>query len=229
MASTSQPFIDCFGTEWLMFRDWGYLDAPPPGKELEYKGALWHETQRAFRLKTFLDGRLDNQLVLDAGCGNGRFTRAALDQGAKTVLAVDLGWGVDAAHHHHRSDRRVHTIQASLFDLPIAPVDAAFSLGVLMHTGDAPRAFASVARVVRPDGLLGVRLYHKGNRAYETLDRSIRAVTTRLPKWGQLATAHALAHSGRALLWVDRAIPGLRSRSYSIIHNWPTVHHNLDW
>lgn len=221
--------IDRFGAEWLMFRDWGYLDELPPGRELEHKGGLWSETQRAFRLKTFLDGRLDGKLVLDAGCGNGRFTRAALDQGAGAVLGVDLGWGVEAAHFHHRDDPRVHIIQASLLDLPIGPVEAAFSLGVLMHTGDAPRAFAAVAACVEPGGLFGVRLYHKGNGAYETLDRSIRAVTTRLPKWGQRATARGLALVGRGIHRLDRLRPGFGARAYAIVHHWPTIHHNLDW
>lgn len=223
--------IDRFGAEWLAFRDWGYLREPPAGADAEeYRGGLWANTLSAFTSKTFLPGRLDGRLVLDAGCGNGRFTAAALEHGAREVIAVDIGWGVDATFERHRADPRVHVVQASLFELPVRRVEAAFSLGVLMHTGDAARAFTRIAAAVEPGGLLAVRLYHQGNWVYETLDRTIRSVTTRLGKPAQMRLASRLARLGR---WVRererRGRPGLSEKWYRILHHWPTVHHNLDW
>lgn len=227
--------IDRFGAEWLHFRDWGYHATPPNGDALEYQGGLWSNTLAAFRAKTFLDDKLHGKLVLDAGCGNGRFSAAALASGARGVLSVDIGWGVDATFEHHRDDPRVHVVQASLFDLPIRAVDSAFSLGVLMHTGDAARAFAHIARLIAPGGLFAVRLYHRGNWAYERTDAAIRSITTRLTKPAQLRFARRMATLGSRLISSDatpkRAPDRLskRARWYQVLRNWPTVHHNLDW
>ncbi|HZW11393.1 MAG TPA: class I SAM-dependent methyltransferase [Phycisphaerales bacterium] len=223
--------IDRFGAEWLAFRDWGYHAEPPNGDALEFQGGLWGNTLAAFRSKTFLGGRLDDRLVLDAGCGNGRFTAAALALGAREVIAVDIGWGVEAAFEHHKADRRVHVVQASLFELPVRAVEIAFSLGVLMHTGDAAGAFAQIARVVAPGGLFAVRMYHRGNWAYEAVDGAIRGTTTRLGKRSQLRFARAMAAVGRRIASAEARLarPGLRMRVYQVLRNWPTVHHNLDW
>lgn len=225
--------IDRFGAEWIRYRDWGHRTAPPQGADLQdWRGGLWENTLSAFCSKTFLDDKVSNGLVLDAGCGNGRFVAASLHFGARTVIGVDIGWGVDMAHQRFRSDPRVHLVQASLFELPIGMVDIAFSLGVLMHTGNARRAYLSVARRVRPGGLMAARLYHRGNWAHEVVDGSIRAVTTRLTKGGQIRFARAMASFGRAIEKreasnADRA--GLRMRWYQVLRNWPTEHHNLDW
>ncbi|MCH9057742.1 MAG: class I SAM-dependent methyltransferase [Planctomycetes bacterium] len=221
--------MDRFGDEWRVFRDWGYHDQAPEGREAEFQGGLWANTLSAFASKTFLCGRVGGKLCLDAGCGNGRFTAAALAGGAGEVIAMDIGWGVEAAFEHHRDDPRVHVVQASLFDLPIRRVDVAFSIGVLMHTGDAQRAFMRVASVVGPGGLLAVRMYHRGNIAYELTDRALRMATTRLSRRRQMRLAERMAGFGRWLCERDAAAPGTRVRWYSVVRNWPTVHHNLDW
>lgn len=231
-ATLEARTIDRFGSEWLRFRDWGWHESCPSGADpLEYHGGLLEHTRAAFRSKTFLEGRVAGKRCLDAGCGNGRFTRAALECGADSVIGVDLGWAVDAFHEHHRLDPRAHVVQASLFDLPLREVDVAFSIGVLMHTGDAPRAFRSIAEIVRPGGEVAVRLYHRGNWAYEVTDRVIRGLTTRLTKSQQAGFAEVMAGFGRSLIEDDRGrlFGPSRMRWYSILRNWPTQHHNIDW
>lgn len=224
--------IDRFGSEWLRFRDWGWHERPPPGADpMEFHGGLVENTRAAFRSKTFLADRVNGRLCLDAGCGNGRFTRAALECGASEVIGIDLGWGVEAFHEHHHADPRVHVVQASLFELPIRGVDVAFSIGVLMHTGDAARAFRCIAEVVRPGGEFAVRLYHRGNWAYEATDRLVRAVTTSLGKRQQSDLTDVLSGFGKRIMESDHgAVFGpTRMRWYQVLRNWPTSHHNLDW
>lgn len=223
--------IDSFGDEWQRFRDWGHLEQSPGGDDVAYRGGLWDHTLSAFRGKTFLSDRIAGKLCLDAGCGNGRFTAAALHEGASSVVSVDLGWGVDATQQRFRHDPRVHVVQASLFELPIHTFDVAFSIGVLMHTGDALSAFTRIAMAVPPSGLFAVRLYHKGNSVYETLDRSVRAATTRLSPVTQRAICRVMASIGRAVNTADERFSNglLKDRAYRLFHTWPTFHHNVDW
>ena len=49
-----------------------------------------------------------------------------------------------------------------------------------MHTGNAKRATAALARLVRPGGTVTVHLYGKGNVIYEAVDWSLRKWTTRM-------------------------------------------------
>jgi len=215
--------IDRFGHEWQVFREGGYHDAAVVGDEPSFRGGRWIDTLSAFRSKTFLEGLIDGALCLDAGCGNGRFSAAAAASGAAGVIGVDIGWGVDAAFDRHRDNPKINIVQGSLFELPVRGVDAAFSIGVLMHTGDAARAFRSVAGAVVPGGLMAVRMYHRGNWAYEVVDGGIRRVTTLLGKPAQMRFARAMARLGQ------RLDGPARMKWYRVLRNWPTVHHNLDW
>jgi len=52
---------------------------------------------------------------------------------------------------------------------------------VLHHTPDPRRAFAQIARTVKPGGRLAVWLYRKNTPPQEWLNTGLRRVTTRLP------------------------------------------------
>ncbi len=77
----------------------------------------------------------------------------------------------------------VAILQADLLDLPLMPeaFDFVFSIGVLHHSPDPRRAFAQVARKVKPGGQLAVWLYRKNVLPQEWVNSALRAVSTRLP------------------------------------------------
>jgi SAM-dependent methyltransferase/uncharacterized protein YbaR (Trm112 family) len=171
LDALKQHTIANFGFEWLTYDRFGWDD---PVYNLEYERGI-------FQRKTLLTPEdLFGATVLDAGCGNGRYTYWAA-QGAARVFGVDLGDGVEAAHRNTRSLPNVQILQADLFAVPFAPatLDVIFSLGVLMHTGDAHRAMSGLAERLRPAGLLAVHLYGRGNLIYEWIDQTLRARTTR--------------------------------------------------
>jgi len=223
-----------FGFEWRYFRDWGWLEAYPevPQAQEEFYGGLSEHTRMAFWSKSlFSEGDLHAGMkVLDAGCGNGRFTNEAAKSGA-VVVGVDLGEGVYSAFEHTRLLPNVHIVRGDLFRLPFADetFQSVFSIGVLMHTGNAKEATYSLSRVVKCDGLLLVHVYGKGRRGYEFLDALIRSITTRLSIQNQMRFANVTASLARRL----RKGGPLRSR----IHRWvfsyinllPTEHHMFDW
>lgn len=116
-------------------------------------------TQGIFEQKTgWTKQDLQGQVVLDAGCGCGRFSQVAASYGASVI-------GVDGSTHGIEAAKALVPmgtfVQANLLRLPVPSdsVDKAFSIGVLHHTSDAFRAFSEVARVVKPGGELAVWLY----------------------------------------------------------------------
>ena len=225
--------IDRFGFEWRHFRDWGWLTEYPdvPNADERFYGGLIKHTQGAFRSKSLFqeDDLRQGHLVLDAGCGNGRFTNQAAQTGAE-VIGIDLGWGVYSAFEHMRSAPNVHIVRGDLFRMPFADetFDRIFSIGVLMHTGNAAAAFDSIARTLHTDGLLVAHVYGRGWLAYEMLDALIRSVTTRLSIEKQMAFARATAATARQLRggkWRRYLYRGL----FWFINLLPTEHHMFDW
>lgn len=101
---------------------------------------------------------LSGRVVLDAGCGVGRFAALAGSYGA-TVIGLDASPSALAGAAHNAPAAML--VQGDLLATPIADeaVDVAFSVGVLHHTADPREAFLRLARTVKRGGLLGVWLY----------------------------------------------------------------------
>lgn len=141
------------------------------------------EDEAVFAVKTGVAPRdLAGLLVLDAGCGGGRYARVAGRHGAR-VVGVDLSAAVEKAAALCADLPDVAIVQADLTRLPLAEgtFDLVFSIGVLHHGPDPRGAFAEVARRVKPGGRLAVWLYRRNTAPQEWLNSALRAVTTRLP------------------------------------------------
>lgn len=115
------------------------------------RGDFWRKTG-------WTPADIAGRTVLDGGCGAGRYLAVAAGAGARVV-------GIDATPHALAASRAnvpgATLAQADLLALPIrdGAVDAAYSLGVLHHTADPARAFAELARTVRPGGRVSVWVY----------------------------------------------------------------------
>lgn len=180
-------------------------------------GYQWHEfsttqllpdyAEANFRRKTGLRlEELKGKVVLDIGCGMGRFAEVATRWGA-TVVGIDLSAAVEMAARN-LEDRNFLALQADVMALPFAPesFDCIYSIGVLHHTPDAEKAFKNLPRYLKPGGSLAVWLYSGYNKWYRFSDQ-YRKVTHRLPiRW-----LHAFLRIVVPILyWLDcglRAIP----------------------
>jgi SAM-dependent methyltransferase len=205
-----------FGFEWTAYARHGWDDP-------QYNIAT---EESVFRHKSLMDpSELAGRLVLDGGCGNGRYTYWASRYGGR-VIGVDLTEAVDAAYTNTREVESIGIVQGDLFRLPFprAHFDVAFSIGVLMHTGDARGAFLSIARHVRPGGRLTAHVYGVGNAIYEWVDRALRARTTRLtiPQLSRLTD-----RLYRVARWSDRL--GLRAVATCFIRLDDHPHCIFDW
>lgn len=191
-----------------------------------------HDTRD--RLQASLDTPLTDlrgKLVLEAGCGTGRFAEIVQSRGA-VYVGIDYSYAVDAAQHNVGHLPDVHLIQADIFHLPFADevFDLIISLGVLHHTPDPRRAFACLPPLLKPGGKLSITVYDAGNKIYVANTRFWRRFTTRLPS----RVLHALSYLAAPLyyLWTLPVLGGLfRSVAFiSLERDWRwRVLDTFDW
>ena len=183
LSGDVQRTVDAFGYQW------------------ERANALLKDT-RFSAPEVFLDfvrpvqGEwLRGKRVLDAGCGFGRFSLAALRFGAASVVGVDLSEAVEVAFANTRHLPNALIVQADLFHLPLKPAfDYAFSVGVLHHTPDPRGAFLEVVTKVAPGGSVSAWVYGRENNGWIVhVANPIRRVTSRMPKSLLLAASYAAA------------------------------------
>jgi len=121
---------------------------------------------------------LRGKLVLDAGCGSGRFAEIALRYGAK-VIAIDYSSAVDACHRNLSHNKDLLVIQGDIYALPFPPdiFDYVYSLGVLQHTPNVKAAFHSLIPILKSRGRLCVDFYWKRARTYINPKYFFRLIT----------------------------------------------------
>lgn len=143
-----------------------------------------HESEETFAEKTgFTREDLNGKLVLDVGCGMGRFSEVASRWGA-TVVGIDLTSAVDAAYGNLKQRDNVHLAQADVFRLPFRDktFDYVFSIGVLHHTPDTRKAFDQLPRLLKPGGSIAIWVYSTMMLSWCRTSDFYRHVTSRLPK-----------------------------------------------
>jgi len=159
-----------YGYEWTHWDRHGWEEGGGPR---DYEVDTFH-------YKSLLSpAELKGKVVVDAGCGNGRYAHTAARH-AKEVIALDLSQAVESAFKN-LGDLPAHVVQGDILNPPIRPVvDAVYSIGVLMITGDCRRATATLAGLLKPGGTITVHVYAAGWPVWQACDAAVRAVTTRL-------------------------------------------------
>lgn len=145
-------------------------------------------SERTFAHKTGLKREdIEGKLVLDIGCGMGRFAEVITKWGG-TAIGIDLSLAVDSAQANLGHTGRFQAVQASVFELPFRPgtFDVIYSLGVLHHTPDCKRAFQQLPPLLRSGGTVVIWVYsgHElpPNSVEERRDALYRSFTTRMNK-----------------------------------------------
>ncbi|CUW38082.1 conserved protein of unknown function [Magnetospirillum sp. XM-1] len=138
---------------------------------------------------------LEGKLILDAGCGAGRFSDVAASAGAR-VIACDLSSAVNACRETTAAwDGRVQPIQASIFDLPLRRgiFDGVFCMGVIQHTPDPKRLMSGLPAFLKPGGRLAYNFYEADFWPWlQGIKYALRLVTPHLPTGATLALSRAL-------------------------------------
>lgn len=190
------------------------------------------------------DGRLDGVRLLDAGCGSGLFSLAALRLGAE-VTAFDFDpdsvlttRALIAAEGPPDAVERVTVLHGSVLDegflAGLGRFDVVYSWGVLHHTGAMWDACRTVATAVRPGGALIIALYHDAGRA-STVWWGIKRLSAALPRPLQVTLAAGLLVPievyalVRSLLRADPAGYVRRWTGYRSLRGMSRWHDHLDW
>jgi SAM-dependent methyltransferase len=179
------PSLDSWGYQWLTFDDFA------PQVQSEFADIMG----------PFDPHELQGALVLDAGCGNGRFSRACAAYGSR-VIGVDLSRSVLAARANTADFPNVSIVQGSISDLPFPPAsfDQVFCIGVIHHLPDPRAGFLALARLLKPGGKISIWVYaQEGNELVARYFEPFRKhVSSRLP-WG---LTKALSMLAAVVLWL---------------------------
>jgi SAM-dependent methyltransferase len=210
---------DSFGYEWTTLYP-GHGHTPP---EWQAERDIFLEYTRT------VPSDFRGKLVLDGGCGNGRYAKLANDWGAR-VVAVDISAAVEIAAQNVAGRAQVDVVQADLFKLPFRPdtFDMAYSVGVLHHTPDARGAFKAIQPLVKPGGIFSIFVHGQGNRALYATNRWLRAWTAKASYGTTWRLCQGLTAAGKLLEKIPFAGPMLYLMGRQVLFFSPDQHNNFD-
>jgi SAM-dependent methyltransferase len=198
--------LDSWGYQWLTFDDFA------PEVESEFADIL-----------SPLDvGQFEGAWVLDAGCGNGRFTRACAALGPRRVIGLDPSHSVFAARANTAGLPNATVLQGDIYRLPFPPAhfDHVFCIGVIHHLPDPRAGFEALAQMLKPGGKISIWVYaREGNElVIRYLEPLRKGVTSKLP-WGLTKGISALA---AVALWLLVTLLYRPARAL-----WPALYRRL--
>ncbi len=221
----AESYTKSFGLQWKTF------------SREQLDNDRLHDSERRLRGETGLfPEQIAGKIVLDAGCGMGRFLDIVSRDVATLAVGVDLSSAVDAAAANLSDRDNVLIVKGDIFRLPFrrGSFDAVFSIGVLHHTPSTEQAFRALVPLVKPGGEIAISVYAAtmkpgvGWAINMFRRRFFRIFTRRLPKqlmlWWSLYCV--------PVLWVIDKIPVARWIRYLfpavIYKNYPLKWSVLD-
>ena len=162
----SGSYASLFGDQWKEYKK-TQLDS--------YTGSRTSESRLSRCLGDDLKDNLNGKLVLEAGCGAGRFTEVLLEKGA-VLVSSDLSSAVEVnAENFPVSDKHL-VIQADINNMPFADesFDVVICLGVIQHTPDTEKTIEDLYKLVKKGGTLVIDHYSFDRSNYLRLARLYR-------------------------------------------------------
>jgi SAM-dependent methyltransferase len=145
----SDAYVSTFSFEWKRWR------------RTQFDTASHQSSLATFRESTGCEpADFAGKLVLDAGCGAGRYMDLAARAGAQ-VVGVDLSLAVEVAYENLGKLSNCHFVQADLLHLPFPTqaFDFIYSIGVLHHTPSTRESFARLVPALKPGGEIAIWVY----------------------------------------------------------------------
>lgn len=171
VQSGNEHYSSSFGFQWNRFQK----------TQLDSQQKQGRSEKRFFEETGWNAEFLADKIILDAGCGAGRFSEVALKYHGN-VISIDASSAVFAAHKNLSKDRSI-VIQSDLESVPIkdASVNLIFCIGVLQHTQNPKDIVKELIRVLARDGEVVFTFYEsKGLRTKLYSKYMVRPFTRKL-------------------------------------------------
>jgi ubiquinone/menaquinone biosynthesis C-methylase UbiE len=164
-------YADNFGDQWSRF----------PKLQLDSFNGTKISEKRFFKALNLETDELEGKLILDVGCGTGRFAEIALKAGAY-VVGLDYSSAAYVASKNLEKYSNFRAIRGDIYKLPFKEksFDIVYCLGVLQHTPNVEQAFKSLPLVVKNSGYLVVDYYWKRLKSVLGWKYTIRLITSYL-------------------------------------------------
>jgi ubiquinone/menaquinone biosynthesis C-methylase UbiE len=200
LVSSFEKMKKSFDFSQNNFSSWQKTDEP---KEFAKKtGEVYYKLWKDFKKEEYfkqtvntLKERLDKNnisvkgigVVLDDGCGGGRYTMALKALGVKKITGIDISQNsVNLAQKMSPFKKsEVNFIQGSVLKLPFKnnSFDFVFSNGVLHHTESTEKGLSELYRVLKPGGQSWLYLYGgKGSLFWDIVDFCRQLVKDDVPQ-----------------------------------------------
>lgn len=110
--------------------------------------------------ETKFNRSLKGEILLEAGCGGGRFTEVAVKTNAM-VLSVDMGYCVEANYKTNGHNDNLLIVQADICNMPFKTesVDKIFCFGVLQFMPNPERAFKTLTSFLKKNGKIVIDVF----------------------------------------------------------------------
>ena len=128
-------YASLFGDQWKQYKK----------TQLDSHTGLPISENRLNRCLGQIKDNLKGKIVLEAGCGAGRFTEILVNKGASLVSA-DISSAVDVNNENFPVSENHIIIQADINDMPYADesFDVVICLGVIQHTPNPEQAISKL-------------------------------------------------------------------------------------
>ena len=164
-------YANSFGYQWNRFRQ----------EQLDSANGTCLSHKRFYAETEWSPEWMAGKWILDAGCGAGRFLDVVAQTEAE-VVGIDLSSAVEAARDNLKGNRRVHFVQASIYEMPFrdGAFDGVYCIGVIQHTPDPLKTVRSLPRVLKPGGSIALSMYEKARYTLFHSKYLIRPLTKKL-------------------------------------------------
>ena len=146
----TKTYASLFGDQWKEYKK----------TQLDSYSGIAISANRLNRCLGELKDDLKGKLVLEAGCGAGRFTEVLLNKGA-VVVSSDLSAAVEVNQENFPQNENHFVIQADINDMPFADetFDVVVCLGVIQHTPNSEQTIENLYKLVKKGGSLVIDHY----------------------------------------------------------------------
>ena len=140
-----EAYVSAFGLQWLKHAK----------TQLDSHTGITITRDRLLRMFGPLYSNIEGKVVLEAGCGAGRFTEVLLESNS-LITAIDLSEAVLANFENNGNNPNLRIARASITEFPFEKeqFDIVFCPGVVQHTPNPSKSISELYKQVKPGGWL---------------------------------------------------------------------------